>query len=250
MLKYNFKTGLRPMAWTTLGMTAFFLFLFAYLTVWVIHNAKIVQPYEKIEWVCHDVCEISTIVMLVFSMICSCLAFKGVQDKAPRIVMLMLPASSLEKFLSRLVYLTCFILAGTLIAFVVADVIYMSYLFFAGYPVASSSAFAIRHVAETMTYKTMPFFAIAIGLILAADAFCLFCGVFFNKYQLPVTAMLFFVSFMSVALTLGLLGIRDPNTQYVAIVGTIEIIATVGFVIGAYKVFRQWQVVTHKFVNL
>ena len=67
----------------------------------------------------------SVIAMYIFFLISASTLYRGEQKKQQRIAWLMLPASNLEKFLSRWIYMLVFMLVGGVLTFFVADCIHM-----------------------------------------------------------------------------------------------------------------------------
>ena len=153
--------------------------------------------------------------------------------------MLMLPATNLEKFLSRWVYMLVFSIIGSFVAFFVTDMLHLGWLAVTERPHATSSS----QVFDYFLKNDKMFYC----LFFTFHAFGLLCGVLFKKFHIVVTAV------VGVILFAVFMQLCSHITQYetramVCLVAAI--IATITFTLLAYRLFCRWQVVTRKFVNL
>ena len=245
VLKYDLKTGIRPIMWFSLGMVIAFLLIFMFL------HSMFGMSYEGQEpsWVtysiAHEAAQSGCMIICVFWLCVACTLFRDVQKKAPRTVMLMLPATNMEKFLSRWVYMLAFSIIGGFVAFIVADMLHLGWLAVTGRAVASSTPQLFKNFTFEGETKTIMQFC---GLFFSLHSFALFGSVFFRKYNLVATfatGMVLLIMFLTIYRNIPWENeLRD--TVYLA----TEIPAIIIFTTLSYRLFCRWQVVTHKFVNL
>lgn len=248
-LKYEFVTNFRSFLWFALGMTLVYVVLF-----WFVHQWRMSGPMP-VAVINHSVAHGARIVMCIFLLCSACVWFRDTQKKAPRIVMLMLPASNLEKFLSRWVYLVVFTIVCGMFTFFVADLLHAVYLGISGESMAFTSGIFLRDFPHGGNpYAT----SLVYSSFICIHAFGLMCGVLFKKYHVFASMATWILLFAVVGYSLYLLFPDDQihilsqeqidQRTRVAIVGTC--IGTVLWTFLAYRIFCHWQVVTHKFVNL
>ena len=245
VLKYDFKTGIRPILWFSLGMVIVFLLMFMWLHGMAGMSFEGKEPDFVTHRIAYEAAQMGCIFCCIFWLCVACTLFRDVQKKAPRTVMLMLPATNTEKFLSRWVYMLVFSVIGGFVAFIVADMLHLGWLAVTGRAVASSTPQLFKNFTfEGETKTIMQFY----GLFFSLHSFALFGSVFFRKYNLVATfatGMAIFIMFMSIYRNIPWENeLRD--TVYLA----TEIPAIIIFTTLSYRIFCRWQVVTHKFVNL
>ena len=253
MLRYDFKTGFKLMLWSTLGMMAAYLILFWFTHTMTPNPGYFSTPADRIHFISSELGSTGLFAMFVFSICSACVLFRNVQNKAPRIVMMMLPATNLEKFLSRWVWLVATTLCGTLLAFFAADLLRMAYLAITSQVVDSVLLLLLKRIAfylSIVSGKDALYLLIGIGMMLTIHSFCLFCGVLFKKYHIPVTALIGIILFIVAILILRFMEMRRIYGHVEIVIGCSEVVLTTLFTYLSYRVFSRWQVVTHKFVNL
>ena len=249
VIAYDFTTGLQPMLWFSLGMVIVYLLLFG-----LFHNLNdamgAATPPEMNEFqmktIIHEMTTAAVFVAYLFILGASCTIFRGVQRKAPRTVLLTLPASNAEKFLSRWVYLVVFSLLGSIGAFVVADLLHAGWMAVTGNPAFLATPYffdLIPNLDRDRTYDVISYYA----LMLTLHSFCLMCSVLFKKYHLVAT---FVVGLLLLTVLNHLLRrLLTPESKEPVLIGLMAV-CTVVFSALAYRLFCRWQVVTRKFVNL
>ena len=271
VLKLDFVEGRKAMMWCALCMLLLYLFFF-----WFAHNIGIhsssfyyEQDPEKrmimhISAICEAVGAFSAIAMFIFFLISASTLYRGEQKKQQRIAWLMLPASNLEKFLSRWIYLLVFSLVGGLLPFFVADLIHMAYLTMTDYPVQSAADDFFKIFPHTRTFPSGEYTGDSplrvtseYTFLIAIHAFFLLGGVFFRKFHFIATSAVVVIAFACIVATANMLSYRDtPVTteSAIALRHIIQISIHVGlialFTWLAYWLFCRWQVVTHKFANV
>ena len=270
VLKLDFFEGRKAMMWGALCMVLLYLFFF-----WFAHNIGIhdsiydyIQDPERrmlmrVDAICEAVGVFSAIAMFIFFLISASTLYRGEQKKQQRIAWLMLPASNLEKFLSRWIYLLVFSVVGGLLTFFVADLIHMAYLTMTDYPVQSAADDFFKFFPHTRTFPSGEYtgdnplsVTSQYTALITIHAFFLLGGVFFKKFHFIATSAVLVILFAGVVATVNMLGYRDgpvpldeATKQFI-----FWIIAnsglTVLFTWLAYWLFCRWQVVTHKFANV
>jgi len=263
VLKLDFVEGYKSMLWGVLCMTLLYLFFF-----WFAHNISfhdqmyyMIQDTEArmmvyISSLCEAVGAFGIMAMLIFFLIAASTLFRSEQKKQKRIAWLMLPASNLEKFLSRWVFLLVFSVVGGILPFFIADLIHMTYLSTTDYPVmfATDDFFSfmpyIKYPSQTWLSVTMQYM-----FIIAMHAFYLLGGVFFKKFHfIAVSAVMVFV-LAAVISTANVIGLGSTiyaagYDTYCTFMIVILTCLAVLFTWLSYWLFCRWQVITHKFVNL
>ena len=253
VLKLDFTEGLKPMMWGTLCMLLLYLFFFWF--AWNIGFHSFEPKNLIVNPVCESVAAFSGIAMYIFFLVTACTLYRGEQKKQQRIAWLMLPASNLEKFTSRWIYMLVFSIVGGLLPFFVADLIHMGYLWVTGFPVKDATSYFFKflpHVREP--YEPL---SDVIGLYfcyVAIHSFFLLGGVFFKKFHFIVTSVVFVIGFITISVTANTLGYRNIPTpeciwdDIIAIVFAACLITLFTWL--AYRLFCRWQVITHKFANV
>ena len=268
VLKLDFFEGRKAMMWGALCMVLLYLFFF-----WFAHNIAfhdeyygVNEPYVnelRIPRVCEAVGAFGAIAMFIFFLISASTLYRGEQKKQQRIAWLMLPASNMEKFLSRWIYLLVFSLVGGLLSFFVADLIHMAYLTMTDYPVQSAADDFFKLFPHTRTFPSGEYtgdnplsVTSQYTALITIHAFFLLGGVFFKKFHFIATSAVLVILFAGVVATVNMLGYRDgpvpldeATKQFIFwIIVNTGLIALFTWL--AYWLFCRWQVVTHKFANL
>jgi hypothetical protein len=240
MLRYDFKTGIRPMIWFSTGMVVLFLLVFMSLhSLQNMSNIGGKEPAYLTYTIAHEAAVMGCVIIDLFWWGVACTLFRDVQKKAPRTSMLMLPATNLEKFLSRWVYMLAFSVIGSFVAFFVADMLHLGWLAATGRTHATSAS----QVFDYFMKNDKMFYS----LFFTFHAFGLLCGVLFKKFHIVVTAVVGVILF---AVFMQVCSYITPYETREIICLVAAIIATITFTILAYRLFCRWQVVTRKFVNL
>ncbi len=267
VLKLDFFEGRKAMMWGALCMVLLYLFFFWFAHNIGFHHYNPNTPELKATYVyviCDSVGVFSAIAMYIFFLISACTLYRGEQKKQQRIAWLMLPASNLEKFLSRWIFLLVFSVVGGLLTFFVADVIHMAYLWMTDYPVQSATDDFFKIFPHTRTFPTGAYTGDSplsvtkeYTFLIAVHAFYLLGGVFFKRFHFIAVSTVHVILFAGIVAIANMLGYRDtPFTtgEALALRCIIQITVNVGlialFTWLAYRLFCRWQVVTHKFVNL
>lgn len=254
VLKLDFVEGYKSMLWGMLCMTLLYLFFF-----WFAHNIGIHDsrfdynaPEDiqilRITTICEAVAAFSALAMFIYFLIAASTLYHSEQKKQKRIAWLMLPASNLEKFLSRWVFLLVFSLVGGILPFFIADLIHMAYLSMTDYPVMAATdgfggLFIVSKYEPNSWMNSLRIYSIYICI----HSFFLLGGVFFKKFHFIAT---------SAVMVLGLAMVFSVTNAFhlYIFLNRIDVFIyaglTVLFTWLAYWLFCRWQVVTHKFANV
>ena len=270
VLKLDFFEGRKAMMWGALCMLLLYLFFFWFAHNIGVHDSRFdynITPAEALQLRMNTICEavgvFSAIAMFIFFLISASTLYRGEQKKQQRIAWLMLPASNLEKFLSRWIYLLVLSIVGGFLSFFVADLIHMAYLTMTDYPVQSAADDFFKLFPHTRTFPSGEYtgdspLSVTSQYIafIVIHAFFLLGGVFFRKFHFIATSAVLVIAFASVVATVNMLGYRDTPVAHDEVTKQIIfwIIANSGlialFTWLAYWLFCRWQVVTHKFANV
>ena len=263
VLKLDFAEGLKPMMWGALAMLLLYLFFF-----WFAHSIGYkdvsIEPggpgdpnssYVLIHLLCESVGAFSLIAMLIYFLVAASILYRSEQKKQQRISWLMLPATNLEKFLSRWIYMLVFSLVGGMLTFFVADLIHIAWLWMSGHTVMATTPYFFHTMPHTDRYAPLLNIINVYGMMITIHAFFLLGSVLFRKYHFIVSGVLVFITFLVIASIYNTLGLYQYNGETARTITDIvfivfEACAIVLFTWLAYRLFCRWQVVTHKFVNL
>ena len=253
VLRYELTTNYRSMLWNALGVMLFYLII-----CWFVHknwrDDYAIHQLTFAEFVSQGLADAGLVVSTIVVLAAACLWFKNVQKKAPRTVMLMMPASNLEKFLARWVCLVVFTVVVCFFSFFAADLLQALYLGVKGEPMTFATDNYLKEFADD--YGRLYTLETYAG-ILFCHSFSLMCGVLYKRYHVVAALASWFLLFAVVGYVLHLLfpepqGVYseqyDTYRTYAVIAGSVFF--TVLWTVLAYRIFCRWQVVTHKFVNL
>ena len=263
VLKLDFAEGRKTMMWGALCMTLLYLFYF-----WFAWNVAFHNNMNPGGGFIHPLCEavgvFSAMTMYIFFLLVASTLWRSEQKKQQRTAWLMLPASNLEKFLARWVFMVAFSLVGGLLTFFVADLVHIAYLSTTDYPVESATDDFFNLFPHTRKFPSGEYtgdgpWSVTTQYVslMAAHAFFLLCGVLFKRFHfIAASAVLVVVTCILIAAA-NMVGYRDvpAATDYELYMSyiiwmVIYACATVLFTWLAYRLFCRWQVVTPKFANL
>ena len=256
VLRLDFVEARNILLWFTLGGVLAYLFFF-----WFAYNISM-KTYDITDWeqyvkhVCEGVGIFSMVFMYIFFLATACTLYWDEQKKAKRTAHLMLPATCLEKFLARWVYMLAFSLMAGLLAFFVADGIHMAWLWLTDKPVVAATPYlfkAFPHTSDFSNGQWLDVFAFYC-LLIAGHAFFLLGGVVFRKNQFVATALVGSV----LLFTFAHFASKDQPYMQAIRVGWLYYLGLslffamliCAFTVLAYRLYCRWQVVTRKYVNL
>ena len=145
VLKLDFVEGRKAMMWGALCMLLLYLFFFWFAWNIGMHVSAVNDGDTYVKGLCQAVAGFSMMAMFIFFLITASTLYRGEQKKQQRIAWLMLPATNLEKFLSRWIYMLAFMLVGGVLPIILADGIHMAWLEAAGYPVYSMAKVLVHN---------------------------------------------------------------------------------------------------------
>ena len=235
VLRFDFAQNRQHLLWCVLGMLMVYLFFF-----WFAHNigmrVDIVTDWElHIKNICEGVGIFGVVCFYIYMMATASTVYWREQKKAKRTAWLMLPATNLEKFLSRWVFMLAVSLGGFLMFFL-ADAIHMAWLWMTGKPVIAATTYFFPQTTNV-----------------ACQAFFLLGGILFRKFQPIVTALVGIVLFLGLdyfRIHIGSFIPDIPYTWYHVMMSVFFVALICVFTVLAYRLFCRWQLATRNFVNL
>lgn len=201
-------------------------------------------------------------IMAVFCSAAGCWMFNNMKTKAQRISFKMLPATDLEKFLSRFIYVTVLFIVGAFVAYMLADVVRMLVcLLFYGDALGSNIPLLFNGVSSDViingsTYR-LSTFVLAISLIIFTNAFAVLGGTFFRRRQVILTFLTgILIEVLAIAALVKLkdyctfsIG-PDHNSYAIWLICLFFIILAAVMYWLSYRLFRRMQVVNNKWINV
>jgi hypothetical protein len=255
VLRFDFVQNRQQLLWCVLGMLMVYLFFF-----WFAHNigmrVDIVTDWELyIKNICEGVGIFSVIGLYIYMLLMASTLYWREQKKAKRTAWLMLPATNMEKFLSRWVYLFVVSLGG-LLMFFVADAIHMAWLWMTDKPIIAATTYSQYYFMPTSDIRTdFAWFKVLSFdcFLMSVQAFFLMGGILFRKFQPIVTALVGIVLFLGLDYFRVCCGPDTsdiPNTWYHVMLSSFFVALTFVFTVLAYRLFCRWQLAARNFVNL
>ncbi|MCH5302339.1 MAG: hypothetical protein J1E77_05810 [Prevotella sp.] len=255
VLKLEFAAGLKPLLWSMSSMLLVYLFFF-----WFVYNVGMGCPINSreelyIKGVCESVSVVGAIAMALAFLASAARAFQHEQKKQRRTVWLMLPATNLERFLSRWVYVLVSSVAAGILMFFAADALHAAWLWLSGRPVMSATPYFLARIiprvypdspSGTWTYVLQLY-----CLVAAAYALFMLGGVVFRKFQVVSTVLVAFM--LLYALTHTESSARESMLTFTTVnllLSALWLACACLLVWLAYRLYCRWQVVTRRFVNL
>ena len=246
VLRFDFAQNRQQLLWCVLSMLMGYLFFF-----WFAHNigmrVDLVTDWEQqIKRIYEGVGIFGFVSFCIYMLATASTLYWREQKKAMRTAWLMLPATNMEKFLSRWVFMLVVSLGGFLMFFV-ADAIHMAWLWMTGKPVIAATTYFFPHTTNIAWLRVLSVNC----MLLAGQAFFLLGGILFRKFQPIVTALVGIVLFLGLAHLLNQPYMSDiPYTWYHVMQSSFFVALTCVFTVLAYRLFCRWQLATRNFVNL
>lgn len=231
---------------TTIAGCMFFLYLIPFII-------SVMSSHGKLDIIAESDIQSATITCISFFtfyiMISGCWILNNIKTKEQRIMFKMLPASDLEKYLSRVIYITVIWFAIGILTYFLADICRMLICLISG---------------THGTYSTIP---LALKMILTenhmiyawvfwAHSLYVLGGAFFRRRQLILTSCVhFLLGFIALFLSRYKSSvIIDPDDTHINVL--LCIYPFIAFAIAlfnwwlAYKLFKRSQVINNKWINL
>lgn len=255
MSNFNTKRFIQTFKWSmqatkkeiaTIAGCMFFLYLIPFII-------SVMSSYGKLDIIAESDIQSATITCISFFtfyiMISGCWILNNMKTKEQRIMFKMLPASDLEKYLSRVIYITVIWFAIGILTYFLADICRMLICLISG---------------THGTYSTIP---LALKMILTenhmiyawvfwAHSLYVLGGAFFRRRQFILTSCVhFLLGFIALFLSRykGSV-IIDPDDTHINVL--LCIYPFIAFAIAlfnwwlAYKLFKRSQVINNKWINL
>ena len=256
VLRLDFVEGRSQLLWQTFAGLMVYLFFF-----WFAYNIGMTSvTVDNWEWYINGVCEgvgmFGCIAMYLFFLAVASSLFRKEQRKAKRTTYLTLPATNLEKFLSRWVYMFTLSVVGGFLTFFVADAIHMAWLWLTDKPVIAATTYFLKAFPQTSNFgphETWLNVLCLYSALVSAHAFFLLGGILFRKYQTVATAIVGSMLFLVFAhfVTRDQPYMRGiPYAWYYSCLSVLFVALTCVFTVLAYRLFCRWQLATRNFVNL
>ena len=255
VLKLDFAEGRKAMMWGAVCMLLLYLFFFWFAWNIGMHVSAVNDWDLHIRRICESVGVFSMMAMYIYFLITASTLYRGEQKKQHRIALLMLPATNLEKFLSRWIYMLAFMLVGGVLPIILADCIHIIWLQIAGHPVHSMTKALLHSLPQASIYNPVVEIVEVYIVFVAFHSFYLLGGLFFKKFHFIATSVVFAIVFSALVWTVNSFGYRDtpaqsdPTMTYILWGGFFASITIVCTWL-AYWLFCRYQVVTHKFANI
>ena len=255
VLKLDFAEGRKAMIWGAVCMLLLYLFFFWFAWNIGMHVSAVNDWDTYVKGLCQAVAGFSMMAMYIYFLITASTLYRGEQKKQQRIAWLMLPATNLEKFLSRWIYMLAFMLVGGVLPIILADGIHMAWLEAAGHPVHSMAKALVQNLPHANKYNPLIEIVEVYIVFVAFHSFYLLGGLFFKKFHFIATSVVFAIVFSALVWTVNSFGYRDtpaqsdPTMAYILWGGFFASITIVCTWL-AYRLFCRYQVVTHKFANI
>lgn len=232
---------------TTIAGCMFFLYLIPFII-------SVMSSHGKLDIIAESDIQSATITCISFFtfyiMISGCWILNNMKTKEQRIMFKMLPASDLEKYLSRVIYITVIWFAIGILTYFLADICRMLICLISG---------------THGTYSTIP---LALKMILTenhmiyawvfwAHSLYVLGGAFFRRRQFILTSCVhFLLGFIALLFLSRYKGsvIIDPDDMHINVL--LCIYPFIAFAIAlfnwwlAYKLFKRSQVINNKWINL
>jgi len=269
MKNFDIKRFARTMVWNLNAsrreylanmVSMFFVFLLFFCISIMDHRFS---PEDIRLNVLNKAVQLSITVMVIFVMICGCWIFSNMKTKQQRIMYKMLPASYLEKFLVRYLYIFILWTVGIFVAFCLADVTRILICEIAGIDwIESSVPLLFHHLVEAEVVNIgnveMPSVVVLgnVWLLWMHSTYVL-GGTFFRRRQFVFTSLVHFVLGM---LLLWLISGLSDNVDKESFALSLESVAyALSVLLVALTVFNYWlsfhlfkrmQVINNKWINI
>lgn len=203
-----------------------------------------------------------TITFIAFYVMASCI-FTNMKTKQKREGFLILPASNLEKFISRLLLMLAWAIVSLIGALIIADFIQFISSFFLSPGFHQEIAWpTIRHFFESVfSFKYWERATVIYSFLLFVHSFFTLGGAFYRKLPVlltPCTGLVLCIVFGYICNELAESGLLHINFNHgsmadycLTAISTIVLLALSAFNYWAsYKIFTHMQVICNKWINL
>lgn len=268
MKRFNMKRFRNLSVWMLLSMRRNMLTNFVTLGAcyFLIYAIAIWNSWERIDMDFHDNIKVATALCIV-AMNCAMFVFytqlfSNMKTKEQRIRYMMLPASELEKYLARLLYVVIILPLVAIIAFLAVDALLSFLAMFLSIPYKMSGCGQIWEyiMMENYNFNDYRYNVSAywlIGFCVMLNAYVLLCGTLFRRpLIMSITSLLAIIVFFIVTLT----KIKHDDISFhledeemavlFLVLGTISLGIAALMIWASYAIFRRMQVIHNKWINI
>ena len=252
VLSYTFATSRRHLLSGVVGMLVCFLLMF------VVANYNHWSQLPQTLLIVDQACGTSLLAAFIFFMVSAGTLFRPEQSKQGRAALLMLPASNLEKFLARWVYLWVFTIAG-LLMFFVADGLHYAFHYMLGHEPSAAlnymlSAFNYDYPDNWTQHDIM---MRRWGLtawwlaFMALHAYFILGSTLLRRHSFIFAAVVYFFILVTWVWFMANVANRLVREDHeVRALFVASIVAIILFIWLAYRCFCRWQLITRQYLSI
>jgi len=249
VLRYTFATSRRNLLSGMAGM------LFCYLLIFVVSNLTRQSSLPDTMYISGAAMGMSIVATLIFFAVSAATLFHPEESRQGRTALMMLPASNLEKFLARWVWLWAFMLAGCLML-VVTDGLHYAYHWARGHEPVSVIGYWLRlwdvryvsaqHVAMDHLWKTD-----CCLMLMAVHAYFLLAATLVRRHAVVIAAAVLALLAVVCYWLVEHVGSHSLSAeQFLWSLFVVAILLIVGLTGLAYRCFCRWQLITRKYLSV
>lgn len=249
VLRLDFAVGQRQLLVYSIGGVMLYLFFFWFAHNIAFSNYMITDWKDYLHHVCEAVAMFGILTMNLFFLVVASTLWRHEQPKTGRTRHLMLPATQLEKFLSRWVYMFVLSVTAGCLTFFVADAIHIAWLWLTDKPVVAASTYLVNALPKDSSHNALAVY----WMLLCCHAFFFLGGVVLRKFHFALTAVTALVLYPA---AFHFLTPDQPYLKWLPIswrygvMDVLYIVLPCVFTVLAYRLYCRWQVATRNFVNL
>lgn len=275
MTNFNISRFGRTLRWSAMMtkkeiLTNAASMVFAFAVPFVIHALSRRNRLEAlVEQSLHDVTALNLGIYIIICMIGGCWLFNNMNTKEQRIMFKMLPATDLEKFVVRAIYVTVVWWVMAFAAFCLADLFRMLVCLVSGTEIVGSAVpyfldilFSDDNHTVNINGESEIFSFVAV--VAAANAWGFWVhslyvlgGAFFRRRQFVLTTLVHFVIglvFMPIVISVAdKIDGESFRESFDAVMWSVTAVFTLLGLLDwwlSYKIFRRMQVINNKWINL
>lgn len=257
-MAWNMRVSRKEFLTSTIAM--FFVFLL-FFGIQILENPT--APAEIRLNGLHSAVSLCNVVIVIYLLVSGSWIFDNMKTTQQRIMFKMLPASYIEKFLARYVYVFILLLIGFFVAFCLADVARILICEIAGFEWCQSGIpMLFEEWSDASNFSNngveLPKFTFALNLwALWIHSTYILGGVFFRRRQFIFTALLHFVLGMAVlwVFSRSIIGeskidvmMRIEDMSY-ALAALFAALTVFNYWL-SFRLFKRMQVINNKWVNV
>lgn len=254
---WNMKVSRRELLTNTLSMMFVFMMFFAI--------SILEHPYSRSEIResgLFSAVSLSMTVMIILFTVAGCSIFKNMKTKPQRITFMMLPASSLEKFIVRYLYILVLYVVGTFVAYCCADLLRILICEISGiewFKISIFHLFELLFSKIGQAYEELPVtvsVAIFVHILWVHSTYVL-GGVFFSRKWFALTSLAHLVLGIAVIWILstihGNVSVSFSESDMEVVAGVYDVVMLGLSVFNfwySFRLFKRMQIINNKWINL